>query len=56
VGEAASKTKRHGQKLPALQAESNFWAPQEGKAGSSPVTLKNEVANTSFIIEKTFYL
>ena len=37
VGDTASKTKRRGQKLPALQAESNFWAPQEGKAGSSPV-------------------
>jgi len=37
-----SITKRSGQKLPALQAESNFWAPQEAQSdnpevvGSSP--------------------
>ena len=32
VAGKGSKTKRSGQKLPALQADSNFWAPQEAQS------------------------
>ena len=46
VADEGSKTKRSGQKLPALQAESNFWAPQEARSDNPKVVGSNPASAT----------
>ena len=61
VADEGSITKRSGQKLPALQAESNFWAPQEARSdnpevvGSSPISATKESLILSSIGDFSFY-